>query len=429
MSAKTVIVIGAGMSGLAAARTLHDAGVGVTVLEARNRSGGRIWTDRSLGMPIDLGAAWIHGAKKKNPMVQLAKQYGIETHLSDYDYMIGYDAVNGPIDEDDLWAGESVYDKLMKQANKRRKKQKTDAPLASVVDALRAEANESEATRRLMDYFMTAYLEHDYAATIGELSLLNWDQDDEFGGDDHLPAGGYGAMVAQVEKGLDVRYGQAVREVRYGDDTVTVETANGERHTANYVIVTVPLGVLKRDTIRFTPPLPDFKREAVDKLGMGLLNKVVLRFDKVFWDKEAHFLVYASENRGEWASWMSLLPVFGEPILLAFNSGDFGRKTESMPDDEVIAGAMSALRTMYGDNVPDPTGTVITRWASDPHSYGAYSYIPVGADGSHYDAMARPVANRLFFAGEATSKAYPGTVHGAYLTGIREAERILKLVK
>jgi monoamine oxidase len=97
---------------------------------------------------------------------------------------------------------------------------------------------------------------------------------------------------------------------------------------------------------------------------------------------------------------------------------------ESQNDEQIVAGAMAVLRRIYGNNIPTPEGWAITRWMSDPFSFGSYSHIPPGASGADYTELSRPVAQRLFFAGEATHRSYPGTVHGAYLSGLRAAKEI-----
>lgn len=113
-----------------------------------------------------------------------------------------------------------------------------------------------------------------------------------------------------------------------------------------------------------------------------------------------------------------------QPILMAINTGTFGQHLEQLADPKIIQQAMHALQTMYGEHIPQPEDYLITRWGDDPYTQGAYSYIPVGVSGKAYDAMATPIDDRLFFAGEATSRDYASTVHGAFLSGKREAKRI-----
>jgi len=127
---------------------------------------------------------------------------------------------------------------------------------------------------------------------------------------------------------------------------------------------------------------------------------------------------------GEWCDWLSFAPYVGAPVLMAFHGGAKGFALEELSDDEIIAGAMKTLRVMFGDDIPDPEGFLITRWGKDPFAFGAYSHIPPFASGEDYDAIFEPVDDILFFAGEAASREYPATVHGAYLSGVAAARLI-----
>jgi monoamine oxidase len=157
---------------------------------------------------------------------------------------------------------------------------------------------------------------------------------------------------------------------------------------------------------------------------MGLLNKTYLRFPEVFWDKEHDLLGHIAERKGEWAEWLNIYKYTGQPILLGFNAGRYGRQIEKLSDREIVAAAMKTLRSLYGAKIPDPEAWLITRWAGDPLAGGSYSYLPPGATEGDRAALAQPVGGRLFFAGEATSVEYPATVHGALLSGRRAAKEI-----
>ena len=188
-------------------------------------------------------------------------------------------------------------------------------------------------------------------------------------------------------------------------------------------IVTVPLGVLKSGSPAFQPALPRRKRRAIDQLGMGVLNKTCLLFDDVFWQKDVEVVGYVGAETGQWAETLNLYPYTGQPILMMFNAGLYGARIEAMPDAEVVSQASAALADMYG-SVPEPEDVLITRWRSDPWSYGSYSYVPVGASFRRHSDLARPVDGKVFFAGEATHRDYPATVHGAFLSGVRAAREV-----
>jgi monoamine oxidase len=194
--------------------------------------------------------------------------------------------------------------------------------------------------------------------------------------------------------------------------------------TAEKAIITLPLGVLKQGSIRFDPPLPADKQAAINKIGMGLLNKVYLRFPEVFWDEESDWISHVSLAKGEWAEFLNIYKYTGRPILVAFNAGRFGRTTESWSDETIVTAVTEVLRTLYGTGIPAPEAWQITRWAGDPLAGGSYSYLAPGSRPRDRDTLAAPLSNLLFFAGEATSKEYPSTVHGAYLSGRRAAEEV-----
>ncbi|MBK9781624.1 MAG: FAD-dependent oxidoreductase [Anaerolineales bacterium] len=172
------------------------------------------------------------------------------------------------------------------------------------------------------------------------------------------------------------------------------------------------------------PQLPESKQSAIKRLAMGVLNKVYLKFPETFWDEDIQTISYMGEELGEWSDWLSFAPFTGEPVLMAFHGGDKGFALEDLSDDDIHKGAMNALRMMFGDDIPEPEGMLVTRWGKDPFAFGAYSHIPPFASGADYDALFEPVDDVLFFAGEATWREYPSTVHGAYLSGVAAAEEI-----
>lgn len=160
------------------------------------------------------------------------------------------------------------------------------------------------------------------------------------------------------------------------------------------------------------------------------MNKIMLRFSTCFWEKEAYSLCYASEIKGELRWWYNLMPLLDEPILLAFSTANSGWHIEkTMNDTEIVEKAMNILKMIYGDKVEDPIQVQVTRWGQDVYSFGSYSYIKVGSNGSDCITCGKPVKPCLFFAGEHTSKDYQGCVHGAYESGIRAALEIQESLK
>ena len=423
-NAKKVIAIGAGMSGIKAANQLANAGLQVQVLEARNRIGGRTWSDKSLGATLDLGASWIHGISG-NPIYNLARSVDVPLVEWDYDNQTTYDA-NGSTDNEIDAKIEDANNAIMRTMSSAP----TDDPnytLQDLVDQTRSRGDLQGLTEQELEFFVNSGFEQDIAADTDKVSLAGLMTVDSFDGPDVVFPQGYDALVKSLAQGLEVKLNTYVEAINYLDSVVSVQTSQGT-FTADYVIVTVPLGVLKKQAILFNPPLPQVKQDAIQALDMGVLNKVYLKFPQVFWDNNVDNIAHISEQKGRWSYWINLSKVTNQPILLAFNVASFGAEIEQLSDDEIISQAMIQLRKFFGNDIPSPTDSIITRWASDPFSFGSYSYVPKGATASMRDDLAAPISNRIFFAGEATHNRFPSTVHGAFLSGQREAERILSLL-
>lgn len=417
-----VLVLGAGIAGLAAARTLTEKGRNVIILEARNRIGGRMWTDSSLGPPLDLGASWIHGVNE-NPITKLAKEFGIKTLPTDGENAIEFSADGRELPDDEFERMEALFEDVYEEVAEMQNTTEEDISLQVAFDQVIAERGLSAADLRRLNYYIHLVTALEYGADPKDLSLWWWDQDEEFGGGEVIFPGGYNQITDGLANGLDIRLQTVVNTVRYGVDGVEVETSAGV-FMADKAVVTLPLGVLKQASVKFEPPLPESKQAAIDRLAMGVLNKVYLKFPEAFWGEDVETISYVGEELGEWCDWLSFMPLTGEPVLMAFHGGDKGFAIEELSDGEIVSGAMQTLRVMFGNNIPEPEGVLITRWGKDPFSFGAYSHIPPNASGDDYDALAEPVDEVLFFAGEATSQEYPSTVHGAYLSGVRAAEEM-----
>ncbi|KAL4865718.1 hypothetical protein BDV12DRAFT_174225 [Aspergillus spectabilis] len=304
---------------------------------------------------------------------------------------------------------------------------------------------------RLLNWHF-ANLEYANATNIGKLSLSGWDQDmgNEFEGEHSQVIGGY----QQVPYGLwshptklDLRTNKIVTRVTY--DTVghskhktVVHCEDGDSVPADMVVYTGSLGTLKHRNVQFSPPLPAWKQGAIDRLGFGVMNKVILAFDKPFWDTERDMFGLLREptnrvsmvqeeyaaNRGRFYLFWNCIKTTGLPVLIALMAGDAAHQAERTPDAEIIAEVMSQLRNVFKHAaVPDPLETIITRWASDKFTRGTYSYVAEEALPGDYDLMAKPIGN-LYFAGEATCGTHPATVHGAYLSGLRAASEIINSI-
>lgn len=422
-----VIVIGAGIAGIAAAIDLQAAGLDVVVLEARNRIGGRIWTDRRWGFPLDLGASWIHGSAPANPIWRLRNQLGLRTVPTDWDDLVVYDVDGKQISASQSATDAARYRSAYRKARRWGNRQERDTSLQDGIDfAVRARTMLPH-DQRALDFRLNFEVEQDYGGDATSLSNWWFDQDSWLGGrQDSYMVDGYGELIDTLADGLDIRLSTVVSAVTFGSFGVRVTTSNGVEQAA-YAVITVPLGVLKANRISFSPALSRAKRTAISRLGVGTLNKLYLGFANRFWD-DTQAIGYQSANRGEWSLWMDLEQILGEPVLLAFNAATYGKEVEDLSDQETLDASMKVLRTIYGQSIPDPQAALITRWNQETFSLGSYSHIPVGATGRDYRVLSAPSGGRLFWAGEATNKKYPQTVAGAYLSGQRAAQQIIALV-
>jgi len=327
-------VIGAGAAGIAAARQLLDAGFEVVIYEARDRIGGRVRTDMSLGVPVDLGASWIDGVDG-NPMLAIADAIGAPRVPTDYDSTVTYD-VDGNRVPDRFWAAP------MRTVNRAAGKGVTIQ--AAIEDAL------VDRTQEYADQFnfaVVAVFEHEYAADVEDLSSDAPHEGDYFGGGDVQLPNGYLELLETLTDDLDIRLSSPVDRVVWGNDGVMLQIADQEfQH--DHVVVTLPVGVLKTESVVFDPPLPDEKQGVIDRFGMGLLDKVVLEFPYAFWDQAFDSFGYISEDRGYWAQWYDLEVVTGRPIVVGFNAASTADGIEALSDDEIVAEAMAVLRTIYG---------------------------------------------------------------------------------
>lgn len=332
-----IVVIGAGAAGLAAARALTDNGYSVTIVEARDRIGGRVHTDTSLGVPVDLGASWIHGSDG-NPLTKLADAAGVAKAVTDQDDLTAYDSNGDEINDELLDSITEALSEIDADFN-----DNLGAAITELVDDLEPDV------AAIARYVATSVVEHEEAADIDHLTLGSIEFGEEFSGDEIIFPNGYIGVLEPLAEGIAVQTGRVVSYLFHGDDqddSVEIEFADGTSLEPDRVLVTVPLGVLKNESIEFEPVLPDDKLQAIERLGMGVLDKVVLRFDEQFWD-DSDLIGFVGNEPGLFIEWVNLSEVAGQPMIMGFNAGSVARRVEEQTDAEIIEAAVDALRTIY----------------------------------------------------------------------------------
>jgi monoamine oxidase len=411
-----IVVIGAGLAGLAAARYSKLLGADVVVLEARERLGGRVHTDRSMGAPIDLGAAAIHGAVG-NPLTVLARAASAETLPLNYD-SITYYLMNGArIGDDDVDASTKHFENLQRDL----RAQAADGE--SVAQTIRRIA-----PRALEDPMIALQagveFEFDIGGSLAEIGATKLDDHKPFDGGDLILPRGFDQVAVFLARGSEVNTGVLVDHVAASKQGVRIGGSAGTID-ADYCICTVPIGVLKSHRITFDPGLPSGIAQAIDRIGAGHVTKIALRFDRVFWDRDPLYIGYASGCPGRFPYVLNLHAIHPDAnILVTFALGDYECGLRDQTDQAISQDAVAMLRDIYGGAVEDPSGVCVTRWNSDPLSQCSYSFASPQTRRADFEAFEEAVHGRIIFAGEHTIADSRGTAHGAYLSGKRAASQI-----
>ena len=448
----SVLIIGAGAAGLAAARVLSRAGREVIVLEARGRIGGRVFTNREADspVPIEFGAEFVHG--KSPELWQIATAANLQLYEVSQRHWYFQ---NGKVSKSsEFWRKiEGLIDEMKSSSRDR-----------SLKDFLESLPDDEEARRAKS--MLVRYVEGFHAANIERIGIHGLvkatEAADEIDGDKAFRlVDGYDslmeAMKADAEShGTKFHLNTAVNEVRWAGRQVDVsceaQTNSGANDSfpsqtefaASHLIVTIPLGVLKLKTgesgaIHFVPDLPRDKQSAIESLPMGNVVKINLLFRERFWetvklwDKDATAIDFHDAGffhcpAAPLPTWWTQLPIRA-PLLVGWIGGP---NADRMLDDgaAMLDQAIESLGRIFNLS----RAQILTQlqiasahdWRSDPFSRGAYAYVPVNGL-ELQQILAQPIANKLFFAGEATSVGHIGTVHGAIQSGQRAAKEILSI--
>ncbi|XP_076850208.1 lysine-specific histone demethylase 2 [Brachyhypopomus gauderio] len=439
---KKVLVIGAGASGLAAARQLQNFGLQVVVVEARERIGGRVWDDTSLGVAVGRGAQIVNGCVN-NPIALMCEQLSVKMHkLSERCELIqeGGQTTDPAIDKRMDFHFNAILDVVSEW--RKDKSQHQDVPLGGKIQEV-CKTFLQESGIRFSDLeekvlqFHLSNLEYACASPLDQVSARSWDHNEffaQFTGDHTLLRRGYSTLLHQLAQGLDIHLNRPVQSIDYSGDIVKVTTSNGVQYTAHKVLVTVPLALLQKNTLLFSPPLPDRKVKAIHSLGAGVIEKIALQFPHRFWDRKIQGADYfghvppSPEKRGLFSVFYDMTPQGDQCVLMSVITGEALEMVRDLQDRQVVDLCMRVLRELFKEQeVPDPIKYFVTHWNKDMWSQMSYSFVKTGGSGEAYDIIAEDVQGKVFFAGEATNRHFPQTVTGSYLSGVREASKMAAL--
>jgi monoamine oxidase len=433
-----VVVIGAGVAGLACAQALCEAGLRVTILDARSRVGGRIWTlhPSRTNAPVELGAEFIHGLPRE--VWQIVERAGLQTHELTGNRWRLEQARLAPVSGS--W---DLIDSIFRRIDE-------SAPDQSFHEFLENACSDLPGHARIE---AAAYVESFHACNAGRISahaLARWHRSDrEIQGHRGFRfPNGYedlvGALAAAIKPDLlTVRLNTVVTEIAWNPNTVevTAQSPDQQQHAsirADAAVITLPLGVLQAPpgtdgAVRFRPELTE-KADALKQLAMGSGIRLVLCFRHAFWTEpklvrspmpDMSFLSSPEELFSTW--WSSVF--VGTAMLTGWSGGVRADKLSGRGNTDIMERGLEVLHHVFG--VPLETLRDLLQeffvhdWQSDPYCRGAYSYaLPDGKEAAR--KLAAPVRNTLFFAGEATDfSGHNGTVHGAIASGQRAATELL----
>jgi monoamine oxidase len=405
-----VIVIGAGAAGLAATRSLLAAGCRVALLEARDRIGGRAWTEPWHGVAFDHGASFIH-AEQTNPWTTIARRLRVATALDPRRRLLFIGARQAS--EQEL----AAFMAARAQAQGQVAEAARAGRAVSIAEAVRGSGPWSAQAQVALGPWLLG-VENEVADAADFAAGVS--------GRDRLVGSGYGRLVAAYGRGVPVTLNAPVRRIDYRGPGVVVESAAG-RLRGRLAIVTLPAGVLAAGRVGFEPALPQGKQRALEALPMGLLTKVALCFEgDPFGQGDTFYLHRRTANQ---RAALYMMRPCGQDLALAFVGGDLARELEHAGEAAAGEFALEPLLEIFGSGLRSRLcGVRQTRWGTDPFSLGSYAVARPGAAAMRA-VLARPVADRLLFAGEACAgDGWAATVAGAHRSGRRAAREALALL-
>ncbi|WP_312976985.1 NAD(P)/FAD-dependent oxidoreductase [Corynebacterium sp.] len=412
-----VIVIGAGSAGVGAARQLQDAGKSVVVLEARDRTGGRLWTDRTLlSIPHERGASLCHGGPQTSTW-KVAQKLGIEARKFSNTlsrYSPGTPWVHW--DTEEFYAfpegAPSISVPVPKPVNGDTAERYFSSlginPSNYPLSLLGIQVDTEQFDKLPADEVVESLEQCLRVAEMGDLPKS------DYAGDYKLLAP-YDNIIDEVAKGLDIRLGNAVKSIDYSGSGVTV-AAGDNTFTAGKCVVTLPIGVLQRGEVEFIPKLDSEKMKAIDEVEQTVAFKTILEFDHPVRPKNFDMMNQHDEGPSQFWDESTGMPGYEGQIIVAWDTGDRARELLSLPEEQRFEAALAGVRKIAGDSSLDFINASNYDWRKDEFAYGAYAHAVEDPD-----AIYRPLNDNLYWAG-----AIQSTVAEANDSGVDAAMAILK---
>lgn len=409
-----VVIIGAGAAGLYAANLLSKQGKKITILEARDRTGGRIQTlhDPAFQLPIEAGAEFVHGDLQLT--LKLLKEAGIEHYETAGEL---FRANNGQLEkQDDFVEDESELLKKLKSLEQ-------DMSVKAFLEKYFA-GEKHEDLRKSLTSFVEGYDAADAsdASCFALLQEMLGESNKQF-----RVKGGYSRLITHLENecrkaGCTIHLSTVVTDISWRAGEVVIATAGNKIFTAPKAIVTVPISILQLEQINITP-MPPAVQESIQSLGSTGVIKFILQFREAFWKKSLGF-VFSDEVV---PTWWTQLPE-KNAIITGWMAGPTSVKHKDETDEELLNKALQSLANIFSIDIDSLHSKLlyahVLNWANDPFTRGAYAYEKIGAQYAKRILNA-PLANTLFFAGEALHEGPErGTVEAALLSAERIAEMI-----
>jgi len=415
-------VIGAGAAGISAARELQMGGHEVVVFEARDRPGGRAWTDHTIALHgVELGAEFIHGENVST--WDWVREFGAPTTGEAHRYEMWFHLDGGLVDAPTarrLFGTDPLF-ALQRLARRWQSAGRPETTLDHVFELWPELSSEplTPEQRALIE----GYIAELAASDITALGTHRYDTPVDRGLEHFRLLRGYTSLMGQAAAALDIRYRAPVRRVRWDETAVELATDAGSARF-DAAVVTLPLGVLRARTVEFDPPLPAEKRNAIERINAGSISKVILKFDEALWPP-GHTFLWSSRSMQLW--WRPGQGQANEaPVITAFFGGSAAKSLEQATLAEATEHAVAQLSDMLGTSLRGKlVDSRYKAWGADECTMMGYSSLPPGGRGLR-EALAAP-AGALHFAGEAASLTHPATVDGAIDSGRAAASELLAL--